>query len=319
MLNVIVLHWEDPFALKQCLRHLSASDYPHLRVIVVENGSSAQERSVAAGVVAGCGGWFDHLEILQLDENRGYAGGNNAGLVHLNKTRLGGEVCILNPDVCVQEGTLSTMMRALSNNVGLVMCRAVSDTEKVLYDGIRVSGFRQSRFVSELETVETDYAQGACFLVRRELVSDGIFDERFFLYWEEVDLAFRVRSAGFRVVSVTTTSIIRHKNDVSRLPNALYYSARNGLLMLHKHRDRLSGPGYVLYWLSLLLIAMKLLNKPRLFATSLVGLFRAVGDGRAGKYGKRSSRLRQDPRIHTAQIAPLTFPLRRDNWNESES
>lgn len=289
MLNVIILHWEDSASLDRCLGHLIASDYPYLRVIVVENGSSSPERAEAAAIVARYLPWFKCLELLQLDQNLGYSGGNNAALTYLNRATFDGDVCILNPDVSVQERTLSAMMAALSSGVGLVMCRATDDAGKVLYDGIKLSGFHQDLFVSNQEIVPTDYAQGACFIVRRELVTSTLFDNRFFLYWEEVDLALRVRAAGCRIVSVTTVSIERQRNSTERLPNALYYSARNGLLMRHRYPNRFSQAGYILYLARLHAVSLKLITKPRAFSTALSNLWNAVRDARAGRYGRRTS------------------------------
>lgn len=288
MLNVVVLHWEDSASLGRCLGHLNASRYPYLRVIVVENGSSRDERAAAGRIVERCRPWFRKLLLLQLEQNVGYAGGNNAAISYLNQGQYDGDVCILNPDVCVDEQTLSVMMAALTPDVGLVMCRAMSEAGVVLYDGIKLSGYRQRQFVSSQNVVDTDYAQGACFIVRRTLAGGAIFDERFFLYWEEVDLALRVRAAGGRIISATTARIVRHRNDTGRLANALYYSARNGLLMLEKYPEQFSVIGYIVYWASLLVIALKLLGEPRTFVSAVAGLYDAVSDARASRYGKRS-------------------------------
>ncbi|WP_446745435.1 glycosyltransferase family 2 protein [Silvibacterium acidisoli] len=286
-LNVLVVHWEDSRALSRCLDHLGMSDYPALRVIVVENGSLPHTRHEAEETVGQHRHYFPDIRFLQLTENHGYAGGNNAAALYLDREGFEGDICILNPDVCVQPSTLSVMMGALHGDVGLVMCRALSEQGKVLYDHIRLNGYSQSFRKSSREIEETDCIQGACFLIRRDLARPWLFDESFFLYWEEVDLSLRVKATGLRAVSATAAEIVRSRNSPARLPNAIYYSARNAFFMQHRRPDYFSQAGLLFYLAHLGSLTIKLALKPSLFVAGWKALADGIRDGQHNTGGKR--------------------------------
>ena len=295
-LNVIVLHWEDSKALRRCLEHLAQSDHPALRVLVVENGSSPAEQESARLISDAASSRFPWFHFLQQGSNLGYVGGNNAGVAYLQQQQLAGDFCILNPDVAVAPATLSSMAAAAQQSaVGLVMTSALSPQGTRLYDGFRLHGFRQSSTTSNLPVADTDYAQGACMLVHRDLLAtslfgQSLFDSRFFLYWEEVDLSLRVRQLGYRVVSSTFAPVTRSDNQLSRLPTALYYSARNAWLLKQKHPADFATVSYIRYFAWLASLTAKLVPQPSLFVAAWRSLVSALLDARAGRFGLRSTR-----------------------------
>src|SRR5438067_1143632 len=73
LVAAVVLNWNLPAETGQCLRHLLASAYPKLQVVVVDNGSSDNSARIIAAE-------FPSVDLISLPDNRGYAGGNNVGI-----------------------------------------------------------------------------------------------------------------------------------------------------------------------------------------------------------------------------------------------
>jgi len=172
-----------------------------------------------------------HLVINE--DNYGYAGGNNKGFDYLQKNDLDGDILILNPDITVQSNTLSALVNAKQKtNAGAVMIRTYDENSEHLYDSVKLNGFKQTYHFSDDDICTTDYAAGSCFLLDREVINQiGLFDERYFMYWEEVDLSLRIKQQAKKIVSTTASFIIRKSNPKERSANAMCFSTRNSFLL----------------------------------------------------------------------------------------
>ncbi|MBI4832330.1 MAG: glycosyltransferase family 2 protein, partial [Candidatus Lindowbacteria bacterium] len=105
--------------------------------------------------------------------------------------------------------------------------------------------------------IEFDMVSGCALMIRREVFERiGQFDERFFCYFEEADLCFRARKAGYKVIAVPQSKVF-HKNAFSSggasSPSRIYYSVRNHLLFLEKNEP--SGSLLSRWFKSLLVVA----------------------------------------------------------------
>jgi hypothetical protein len=288
-LNILVVNWNSSGALAKCLASIAACQFDSYRVIIVDNCSSPDD---LAGLKD-----LESLYVkapfvfLRNEENRGYAGGNNSGLQYLVQHGLDGDILIVNPDVTMRPDTLQIMASAAVGDVGIVVPRVVDPQGKVLFDRIRLSGFLQRNIVdSEPSEAYSDIAQGTCMLIRRCVVdSIGLFDERFFLYWEEVDLSLRARAVGYRIVAVNKTSVIKGHNAPARIPPCLYYSVRNANLIRKLHPRQFSFAGYFLYTIRIALLCFKLIGHRQLFSEAWVSVAKGLRDGMIGQYGARKA------------------------------
>jgi GT2 family glycosyltransferase len=288
-INIIVVNWNDSETIKKCLPSIMASDYPSYRVIVVDNGSNAEELialTILEEKFKGTCVYFAHNA-----ENLGYCGGNNAGLQYIVDSGFDGDVMILNPDVEMEHNTLSVMAAAMVEGVGIVTPRVVHPSGKVLFDGIRLKGYRQEFVIGHSGMpVSTDFAQGTCMLIRRSLIDRiGLFDERFFFYWEEVDLSIRAKRAGFKLAVANQTKITKADNPIEKVPTCFYYSVRNARLIRRKHLSSFTRAGYILYVAKLAALSAKLIHRPRLCMRALASVLDGFRDGQAERYGKRGT------------------------------
>jgi N-acetylglucosaminyl-diphospho-decaprenol L-rhamnosyltransferase len=221
-------------------------------VLVVDNGT---ENDVAE--LAGA-------RVIRV-ENRGYANANNVGLAAVDAPW----VLFLNPDTEVLDGSLADLVALLDSrpDVGIAGVRQVDPTgaltptmrsfpsaARALGDALGLERFpgrptwlgerelRLDRYESEFEG---DWTIGSFLLASREaLDAVGSFDERFFLYSEEVDLCRRVHDAGWKVLHVPSVTILHHGGTGRTLdPRLASQSAWAQLQYTRKHLSPASQAG----------------------------------------------------------------------------
>lgn len=203
-LSVIIPTWNGLQHLPTCLDALRAQVRSGDRIIVVDNGSrdgtSAWLRTHAPDV-----------HTIRLTVNRGFAGGTNAG-IRASATPL---VLLCNDDAFVAPGCLAALRNAFHQQPDLGAASGVlvfaHRPDLVASAGIRVSGDGLARDLWALQPVATlpnapqeiFGASGGLALIRRSMLDDvGLFEESFFSYLEDADLAWRARLRGWGCVVV---------------------------------------------------------------------------------------------------------------------
>jgi GT2 family glycosyltransferase len=198
--SVVIPNWNGRRWLGPCLEALRDQDRPADEVIVVDNGSTDGSTAYLRETHPG-------VELLELGVNTGFAHAANRGL-----QRAGGElVALVNTDVVLAPDWLSRMTRSLGDDpvAAAVACKIVSlDDPHTIYDAgdiLRRDGACEQRGRFRRDDGSWDRpgevfgaCAGAALYRRSVLCSLGGFDERYFAYLEDVDLALRIRLAGWR-------------------------------------------------------------------------------------------------------------------------
>jgi N-acetylglucosaminyl-diphospho-decaprenol L-rhamnosyltransferase len=174
---------------------------------------------------------FPGVGLIASTENVGFTKGNNLGIARCT----GRHVMLLNPDTEITADALDVMVGWLDANrqVGVVGPRIVQADGKVqpsrrrfptfgtafMESTILQQWFPRNRFLARYyiwdkpddHIQDVDWLEGACLLVRAEALRGvGGFDERFFMYSEELDLCQRIKRAGWRVVYLPTAQILHY-------------------------------------------------------------------------------------------------------------
>lgn len=232
----VVLNWNSWQDTVACLAGLRDIGYGNATVVVVDNGSTndSVERIRQA---------HPAVELICTGRNLGYAGGVNAG-IRLALQRGAEFVWLLNNDAKPLPNALSALVgKALEQPdlgaVGSVLMYMSSQTEVQAWGGGRVNCWlgRSSHATSRKEDSWFDYLTGASLLLRcAALAKVGLFDDGFFLYWEDTDLSFRLRRQGWRL-GVAAESVVLHKvgassGDRRRVDR---HSTASGIRFLRKH------------------------------------------------------------------------------------
>lgn len=198
--SVVIPNWNGRRWLDPCLEALGAQDRPPDEVIVVDNGSSD-------GSVDHLRAAHAHVDVLEMGTNTGFAHAANAGV-----ERARGEfVALVNTDVVLAPDWISRLSAALAGDASAaaMACKMVSLADPgVIYDAgdiLRRDGACEQRGRFRRDDGRWDEpgevfgaCAGAALYRRSVLCSLGGFDERYFAYLEDVDLALRIRLAGWR-------------------------------------------------------------------------------------------------------------------------
>jgi exopolysaccharide biosynthesis WecB/TagA/CpsF family protein len=225
--TVLIVTHNSAAMLPDLLADLRRESGPlRLRAVVVDNASTDGTLDAIA----------DQRDVITVAApNLGYAGGINAGMQHARESRA---VLVLNPDLRIEDGTLLALWRRLwQPGVGVAVPRILDDDgatsaslrfEPGLLRGIgdallgrRLPG--RPTWLTEMDYNEESYqhphpvewATGACLMIRRDVADQvGAWDERYFLYSEEIDYLQRVRTTG-RSVWYEPTAQVRHSGGGS--------------------------------------------------------------------------------------------------------
>ncbi len=232
---VIVLNWNGWRDTLACIASLQQLDYSDVTILVVDNGSTD-------GSVVHIREAFPSVEILETGANLGFGGGCNRG-IRLALSRGAEYIWLINGDATVDRGALTVLVRVADKNpalggVGSVAYEADDKTRVQFWGGGRVNLWL-GRSLHCASPGKIDFVSGASLLLRRAALEDvGLFDEeRFFMYWEDTDLGFRLRKAGWQL-AVADESRIWHKQSASLgLGNPLLdeYATRSCVRFLRRH------------------------------------------------------------------------------------
>mgnify|MGYP000135541639 FL=1 len=202
-IKILILNWNGKHLLKPCLDSVSAIDYPNYSVMVIDNGSTDNSVKMVKEK-------FSEVELLELENNNGFAGGYNRCFTRL-KDEYSGFILLLNNDTEVDPNILSSFIQAKDkygdNHLygGKIFYK--NNPEKIWYAGGNVNlkylkishrGIRQTDSVEYSKPMQTDYITGCCLFTSMEIINQlNGFDELFNMYGEDVDLCLRAKDAGY--------------------------------------------------------------------------------------------------------------------------
>lgn len=250
-ISIIIVNWNAGSLLTDCLLSIAQFGGNHVaKVVVIDNGST--DGSVDAIERLG----IPTLEIIRNRENAGFASACNQGA----KLSTSEFILFLNPDARLNDSTLENALNAMftpaRSRVAIVGAQLVDPTGQIARSCARFPS--ATRFIAHaigidrlIPTIgysmtewnhavsrEVDHVIGAFFLIRREaFVEAGGFDERFFVYLEDLDLSRAVSRHGWRSW-FESTSVAFHVGGGTSLkakPQRLFYSLRSRLLYARKH------------------------------------------------------------------------------------
>jgi N-acetylglucosaminyl-diphospho-decaprenol L-rhamnosyltransferase len=244
-LDVVIVNRNGQAFLPRCLDSLRGRARAG-RVIVVDNASTDGSAELVARD-------FPEVELVRAGDNLGFARANNLALARSRAPY----VLLLNPDTVVLEGALDILLETLEGDPRAGACgpRLVREdgSFQVSFGG-RVSFFREAiqktllnpyyaiRLGSMRRPRRVGWVSGACLLARRAALDEaGGFDEKFFLYFEDIDLCRRLTRRGWKVLFVPRARVFHLGGAATRVFSPSRYEYRRSQLLFYgKHASPLS-------------------------------------------------------------------------------
>jgi GT2 family glycosyltransferase len=242
---VIVLNWNSYDLVAQSLRSLAQSEYSNLRVILVDNGStdSSSARLIKEFT------WL--AAVVRIPTNSGFTGGANAGIraareIHADYYLL--LTGIVAPDAIrnlVRTAETDRRIGAMNPKIfNLDRPEAVWHARGHFNWWLGLTrSHANSRERAPEQTQDVNFLTGSALLLRAVAVDDvGLLDERFFMYFEDLDYTRRILSAGYRAVYEPTGHVWHavqgsvRRNVAKGVP--IRFLNRNRLLLMSKHATR---------------------------------------------------------------------------------
>jgi GT2 family glycosyltransferase len=248
LVSVVVTNWNGRHFLEACLAALASQSYPEIEVIVVDNGSTD-----------GSPGWvkqnFPLVRLIENSENRGFAAANNQGICAAR----GEFVALLNNDAFPEPGWLAALVQAMgqSDHIGMAASRMVFADRPDLINSAGIC-IDRCGIVWDCNSGRPDDAaagppseafgaSAGAGLYRRALFDDiGLLDDDFFIYLEDVDLAWRAQWRGWHAVYVPAARVLHAHSATMHEGSArkTYLLARNKVWLLLKNYP---WPHWLLY------------------------------------------------------------------------
>ena len=228
--SVVIVTYNAGAALTRCLDSLATQNDGEVEVIVVNSGEAGAELEDARRRL--------FVRLVEPGVNLGYAGGSNLGAAHAD----GDVLVFLNPDTVVAPGALAALVEPLADPsiaIATARLRLLDQPELLNSAGnvVHITGIgwagsygEPAETVSELRDVA--YPSGSAMAICAERFHElGRFTERLFMYHEDLELGWRARLHGLRVV-VAPKADIYHDYDYGRNARKSYLLERNRLVFV---------------------------------------------------------------------------------------
>lgn len=273
--GIVIVSYNSGKDLQICIDHLAKQTFREFEVIIVDNASPGNE-------FANLQLPDDRFRIIKNEDNTGFAGGSNFGAKLISAPW----VITLNPDAWPDPDWLDALYQSSQKRqeYSILSSTIVSEADKSRLEsfgnGMSIFGFafpcgyRQKASGRPRDDVEVFAACGAAAAYKKDIFDRlGGFDESFFCYLEDIDLAYRFRIAGGKCLQVSDAIVAHIGSSSTNKEGGLKYeySARNNTALILKNTSLLALPVLLpLYFLSHIWLLYRNREKQN-FASRLAG------------------------------------------------
>jgi len=229
LVSVVIVNYNGKKFLNECIGSLYAQSYPDFEILVVDNAS-------VDGSIEFLKAEFPGVRIIRNQVNLGFAGGMNSGILNAR----GPFILALNNDTRMDRDCIMRLVEVMVHDRSIGMCavKLLFYDQRINSTGICISrsGAAWDRGMFEVDTGQFETSEevfgpsAAAALYRKEMFNDiGLFDEDFFLYLEDVDIAFRGQLAGWKCIYIPGAVVYHYHGGTAGFQSDLtvYYGNRN--------------------------------------------------------------------------------------------
>lgn len=213
----IIVNWREPHMTLRAVDSLLSQSIKLDRIIVVDNGSGDDSSNILADAVQ----QYDSCDLIELPENLGFGGGNNAALRILLDAGFD-TIWLFNNDAIADKKCHEELLQTMNSDaqigaVGSIINDPKHSDNNAIGHYFDLKSLTAKMLYDEGALNQKPYAwvtAASLYLRGDALRKAGIFDEGFFMYWEDVDLCMRIKEAGYSL-SVAQNAIVEHEAGTS--------------------------------------------------------------------------------------------------------
>ena len=272
---IVILNWNGVRHLRQFLPSVLTSIYPNLEIIVGDNASTD-------GSVAFLKQEYPAIKIIQNDDNYGFTGGYNKVLAQVDADYF----ILLNSDVEVKPGWIEPVIKLMESDPAIAAAapKILAFNQKTHFEHAGAAGgfidhfgypFCRGRMFYEIEEDKGQYQQsgevfwatGAALFIKKHCWQEaGGFDDRFFAHMEEIDLCWRLKNIGYKIMYCAESEVFHLGGGTLNAENPFktYLNFRNNLLLLQNNLP---------FWRAVFVIGIRIWM-------DLLAIFRFLNEGK---------------------------------------
>lgn len=247
---VVILNYNGEKYLNNFLPSVLATNYTNLRIVVADNGSTDGSLAFLEK------NYKDKIEVLNLQKNYGFAGGYNQALRRVHSPYY----VLLNSDVQVTQNWLLPIIERMEQDpkIGAAQPKILAHYDKTIFEHAGAAGgwmdnwglpFCRGRILTNCETDNGQYdtpqeifwATGAALFIKGDLYHDlGGLDAGYFAHMEEIDLCWRLKRAGYKVMAFPESEVYHVGGGTLtyQSPQKTYLNHRNSLTTILKNESK---------------------------------------------------------------------------------
>jgi len=249
-ISIIIITYNSQGHIKKCLRSIKDNARKNLRfnLILIDNASSDNSAEFIHNFP------WKNLTFIKNNKNIGFAKAVNQGINYALKNFESDYFLLLNPDAFLEKDCIEKLVnKAIENKYnGLISPLIIAPkTRQPWFSGAKIDWLKmrtEHLHCSITQGLKKNaYLSGCCLLISRSLVEKiNLFDERFFLYYEDTDYSLRARNVGFNLILVKKAICYHNESQSSTSKIKNYHLVKSGLLFFEKHYPKIAR---IFFWL----------------------------------------------------------------------
>lgn len=283
--SIMILNWNGKEDTIECLESLGQVDYPNYEIVLVDNGSTD-------GSVEYFRDKYPAVEIIENEDNLGFAEGNNVGIKKVVE-RGTDYILLQNNDTIVDPHFLKELVRVIESDTDIGVVGPTifhyNERKKIQAAGAKVFWYigrachlgKNKVYDKKRNKIkEVDYITGCSLLARSELFDKiGYLNKDYFAYWEETDWCVRARKGGYKILYVPEAKIWHKGGSTSGKISGFceYHITRNMFWFMKEHATKVQYMSFLIYFFSIQFLVstakfMRYNNRSELLSSFLNGI-----------------------------------------------
>jgi GT2 family glycosyltransferase len=249
---VIIVNWKKYTITSKCIESVFKCNYSNYEIILVDNESDDSKLSTLKR---------KNITTISNSKNEGFSKANNQGIDYAIKNNFD-YILMLNNDTIVKSNLIDVLVRtAQAKKISTIQPLILNHNGQKIWNGGGKINYFFGTFFSSNKASNSykiiDWFTGCCCLFETKLFLEiGKLDERFFAYYEDVDLSLRIKKNGYKIGFTSQTELIHLESASSKLetsnegslnPYVHYLNIKNHVLVFRKHIKMFNPIGFIIF------------------------------------------------------------------------